>query len=109
MGMNNPKNWLKIMMTMAGAAGLLAALLLVAVFPASAAMDNPHSNAAACSKCHANASTSWWTDQGASGGLGGQCHNSAGNKDAKTHSTSPTYGITVSCTSCHNPHYQDQL
>src|SRR5574341_52701 len=109
MGMNNPKDRLKITATIAGAVGLFAALLLVVVSPASAAMDNPHSSAALCSKCHASAAI-WSTDQGATGGICGQCHNVAGYKDAKAHTATSTYGgITMTCTSCHNPHYQDQF
>lgn len=86
---------------------LFAALLMVFALclsaSPSAALDNPHNKVINCDTCHQTPSGSWWTDQGASGGLCGQCHYPASpNRDAVTHQA-------LLCTYCHNPHYQKQF
>lgn len=87
----------------------LAAIATVWLSQADA-LDNPHNKVINCATCHQTPSAIWWTDQGASGGLCGQCHfpgSPAGDGD--THQVSEAYGSQrILCTFCHNPHYQKQ-
>jgi hypothetical protein len=92
---------------------LIVVLSLPAVLlpPVVIALDDPHKSGMTCATCHQNPSSTWWTDQGAAGGLCGQCHNPGfPERDAVIHAITSTYGgLVMPCTQCHNPHYQKQL
>src|SRR5512134_14715 len=97
-----------------GYIGILGVLSLVISSPDVAALDTPHNSIINCGTCHPiheQIPSTWWADQGASGGLCGQCHNpSSGLDDAVSHNLSARFGsMSIQCSTCHDPHYQRQL
>ena len=90
---------------------LLLLLQLFVAVPPAAAVDSPHNTISInCQTCHISVPpATWWSDQGQSGGLCGQCHNSGlPMGDVQTHSSTKYGDITLQCTTCHDPHYQMQ-
>jgi hypothetical protein len=91
MSMKRQSNWRTIMMAGGGLALAFALHALIAVSPALAAMDMPHSDRHLYPVPPGCATAGWWTDQARCRSV--TCHNPniVAYSDAVTHKTTATY------------------